>query len=106
MTSLLKSLAVLAAAVVFAAPATAAGVRPDDRAAGPRSEPTGQAVRPDDRAGTRGPDSVVYTLPAASTGSAFDFGDAAIGAATGAGLVLLLSGTALILMRRRAQLTA
>ncbi len=59
MTSLLKSLAVLAAAVVFAAPATAAGVRPDDRAAGPR-----------------------------------------------AGLVLLLSGTALVLMRRRAQLTA
>jgi hypothetical protein len=106
MTSLLKSFAVLAAALVFSAPAIAAGVRPDDRAAGPRSEPSGQAVRPDDRGGTRGPDSVVYTLPASSTGSAFDFGDAAIGAATGAGVVLLLSGTALVVLRRRAQLAA
>lgn len=106
MTSLLKSLAAIAAAASFAAPATAAGNRPDDRAVGPRSEPTGQAIRPDDRGGTRGPGSVVYTVPAPKTGNAFDFGDAAIGAATGAGFVLLLSGTALVLLRRRAQLTA
>jgi hypothetical protein len=107
MTSLLKSLGALLAAAVLAIPVATAGNRPDDRAVGPRSEASTSTylVRPDDRSGVRGPaNSIVYEVPAASSGGSFDFGDATVGAAIGAGFVLLLSGVALIILRRRVRL--
>ncbi len=106
MTSLLKSLGALVAAAVLAVPVATAGNRPDDRAVGPRSEASSSpSVRPDDRSGVRGPgNSIVYEVPAATSGTSFHFGDAAIGAAIGAGFVLFLSGTGLIILRRRTRL--
>ncbi len=106
MTSLLKSLGALVAAAVLVVPVATGGNRPDDRALGPRSEASAaaQSLRPDDRGGVRGPGSIIYEVRVSSSGSSFHFGDAAVGAAIGAGFVLLLSGTALILLRRRAGL--
>jgi hypothetical protein len=79
-------------------------MRPDDRA-GPHAagavasaaaaEP---AVRPDDKAGPRGPGALPGRTSTIVVGPAntFDWGDAAIGAVSGMGLVLLLVGLALL----------
>jgi hypothetical protein len=95
-----KLVAMLATATVFAAPAAAS--RPDDRALGPRSQPLAvQSVRPDDRGGTRGSAATVYVPSVVGSSNSFDYDDAAIGAAIGAGFVLTLAGMALVVVHRR-----
>jgi hypothetical protein len=89
---------VLAVAVLLAPSATGnlltPAERPDDRAGmlgvgAVTAKPI--ATRPDDRAGIRGPGSVPTVL-VASSGDAFDWGDAGIGAVGAFGLALLLFG--------------
>ena len=95
-------------------PAPTIAVRPDDRA-GVRitgSSPADAAsnlgrVRPDDRPGFRGTGSV--SAPIATplvvhvTRPVFDWGDAGVGAAAGAGLVLLLLGASLLVRHARTE---
>ena len=89
-------------------------VRPDDRAGvrasgGPTADaaPNLGRVRPDDRAGLRG--TGVVSAPIATpvvvhvTHSEFDWGDAGVGAAAGAGLVLLLFGASLLVRHARTE---
>jgi hypothetical protein len=83
-------------------------VRPDDRAGvrGPgaagSAEPT-VATHPDNRADPRGPGSVTAVLVEPGS-SGFDWGDGLIGALGGAGLALLLTGSAFLLMNQRNKL--
>ena len=87
-----------------AASAQALGVRPDDRTgirgAGMTSTDTrdAPAPRPDDNAGIRG---VGTPRQAPSSGGGFHWIDAGLGAAGTLGVVLLASGTALIVLQRR-----
>lgn len=112
MSSLFKLIATAAAIALLVVPAAFAStpVRPDDRAAGPRSDVTtvpAQAVRPDDRPGVRGPGVVIVHTPTmTSSTNGFDFADAAIGAGAATGLLLVVAGGALVLSRRREQLAA
>jgi hypothetical protein len=95
-----------------AAPVANVGVRPDDRAGvrGPGGLIAGTApsvghVRPDDRAGHRG--ISVASAPIAAPvvvhvrRLGFDWGDACVGAAAGAGVVLLLLGASLLVRHAR-----
>jgi hypothetical protein len=107
MTTLVKLIAglVLAAAIAAPAAAAASGLRPNDRAVGSRSEISASgtlSIRPDDRAGYRGPFFTTRqaTAPSAS-GDSFDFGDAALGAVAATGAILVVFGTALVVIRRR-----
>jgi hypothetical protein len=83
-------------------------IRPDDRAGvrGPGAagspEPT-VATHPDNRADPRGPGSVTAVLVEPGS-SGFDWGDGLIGALGGAGLALLLTGSAFLLMNQRNKL--
>jgi hypothetical protein len=93
-------------------PGTVAGqhavVRPDDRggARGPGavgSPEATPAMHPDNRAAPRGPGSVTtVTFQPDSIG--FDWRDGLIGALGGAGVALLLTGSAFLLMSRRNKL--
>jgi hypothetical protein len=85
-------------------------VRPDDRAGGrgPGAiEASGYLTteHPDNRAGARGPGAVTSTLVRPSS-SGFDWGDALIGGLVGAGMALLLIGSAFLLMSQRQPRTA
>jgi len=88
--------------------------RPDDRAVirGPGGTTSDAAAnlghrRPDDRAGLRG--TGVVSVPIATpivvdaTRPGFDWGDAGVGAAAGAGLVLLLFGASLLVRHARTE---
>jgi hypothetical protein len=83
-------------------------VRPDDRAGvrGPGAagspEPT-VATHPDNRADPRGPGSVTAVLVEPGS-SGFDWGDGLIGALGGAGVALLVTGSAFLLMNQRNKL--
>jgi hypothetical protein len=114
-------LALTAAAVTAAALAVSPALanpgyqRPDNRAVGPRSDPTTAVVsasgfghvRPDDRANNHGPGrapaTTATTIVVRDTHPGFGWGDAAIGAAGGAGLVLLVLGAALLVRRARVE---
>jgi hypothetical protein len=89
----------------------------------PGTAPVDALVRPDDRAGVRGPGTVGSLEPLAAThpdnradrrgpgafttvvfqrgSSGFDWGDGLIGGLGGAGLALLLTGSAFLFMNRR-----
>jgi hypothetical protein len=109
-----KSIAIVTGtvvALVVASAALGAGgtvrPRPDDRAGirGPAAWLGSAAARPDDRAGLRGPTApgrVTTPGPTATrvTDARFDWGSAGIGAAAGAGSILLLLG-AFLLVRPR-----
>jgi hypothetical protein len=109
MTTLVRVAAglVLVAAMIAPAAGAASGLRPDDRAVGPRSEigAATRSVRPDDRGGYRGPFVTIREAPAPSaSGNSFDFGDAALGAVAATGTILVVLGTALVVIRRRTRL--
>jgi hypothetical protein len=99
---------VLVAAIAAPAAVAASGLRPDDRAVGPRSEIATSgtpSIRPDDRAGYRGAFVTTRQSPAPSArGDSFDFGDAALGAVAATGTILVVLGTALVVIRRRTRL--
>ena len=83
-------------------------IRPDDRAgvrgpgaAGSPETPT--ATHPDNRADQRGPGAVTAVLVEPGS-SGFDWGDALIGGLGGAGVALLLTGSAFLLMNQRSKL--
>jgi hypothetical protein len=95
-------------------PVPSISVRPDDRAGirGPGSANADAVsnnghLRPDDRAGFRGtgPVSAPTATPAVVhvTPSGFDWGDAGIGAAAGAGLILLVLGASLLVRHARTE---
>lgn len=110
MSTLVKLIAgfVLAAAITSPAAVAASAVRPDDRAVGARSEIAGSgsaSIRPDDRAGYRGAFVNIRQAPApTASGDSFDFGDAALGAVAATGTILVVLGTALVVIRRRTRL--
>jgi hypothetical protein len=109
MTTLVRVAAglVLVTAMIAPAAGAASGLRPDDRTVGPRSEvgAVTQSVRPDDRAGSRGPLVTIREAPAPSaSGDSFDFGDAALGAVAATGAILMVLGTTLVVIRRRARI--
>ena len=85
-------------------------VRPDDRdgVRGPGAIGLPEYVvanHPDNRAGARGPGAVTTAL--IQPGSrGFDWGDALIGGLGGAGLALLLTGSAFVLMSQRHKVRA
>ncbi len=99
---------VLAAAIAVPAAVAASGLRPDNRAVGPRSEITASGTpptRPDDRAGYRGAFVNIRQAPApTASGDSFDVGDAALGAGAATGTILVVLGTALVVIRRRTRL--
>jgi hypothetical protein len=64
------------------------------------------SVRPDDRAAARGADPAQPVVAVTPDPSGFDWGDATIGAAGGAGAALLLIGATLIAMLGRRQRVA
>ncbi len=81
--------------------------RPDDRAGvrGPGALGSPQATlttHPDNRAGTRGPGSVT-TVAFQPDSIGFDWRDGLLGALGGAGLALLLTGSAFLLMSQRSR---
>jgi hypothetical protein len=87
-------------------------VRPDDRAGirasgVPTADAAANRIRPDDRGGFRG--TGVVSAPIAApvvvhvTHSGFDWGDAGVGAAAAAGLVLLLFGASLLVRHARTE---
>ena len=102
-------IAIVAAALAPLAPAGAAAadgiVRPDDRAThGPAAIEAAQrdvVLRPDDRADRRLPDQAPLVLPTAGDG--FDWADAGVGSAATLGLVLLVAGGSVMLVRHGAQ---
>jgi hypothetical protein len=80
-------------------------VRPDDRAGGRGPGAIGSpgyaiTDHPDNRAGARGPGAVTHVV-VQPTSTGFDWGDALIGGLGGAGLALLLTGSAFLLMSQR-----
>jgi hypothetical protein len=88
-----------------AAEVRAAIVRPDDRAGargpGAVGAPEGTiATHPDNRADRRGPGSVTAVLVEPGS-SGFDWGDGLIGGLGGAGLALLVTGSAFLLVSQR-----
>ena len=91
-----------------AAVVTAAIVRPDDRAGarGPGAVVAAEgivATHPDNRPERRGPGSFTsVTVQPVSDG--FDWGDALIGGLGGAGMALLLTGAAFLLLSQRIRL--
>jgi hypothetical protein len=85
-------------------------IRPDDRAGargpGAVASPEGSIVNhPDNRAGARGP-GAVPTVGFQPGANGFDWGDALIGGLGGAGLALLLTGSAFVLMSQRHKVRA
>jgi hypothetical protein len=82
-----------------------ASVRPDDRGGlrGPGAigapEPS-TATHPDNRADRRGPGAVTAVVVQPSS-NGFDWGDALIGGLGGAGMALLLTGSAFLFMNQR-----
>jgi hypothetical protein len=92
------------AALVVAGGAGAA-IRPDDRETrGPGAIATAQrnaVVRPDDRADRRFPTVVAVSQP--TTGEAFDWVDAGVGSAATLGVVLLIAGGSVMVLRHGAR---
>jgi hypothetical protein len=93
----------LAALVV--AGGAAAAIRPDDHEThGPGAIATAQrdvVVRPDDRADRGFPSAVPVSQP--TTGEAFDWVDAGIGSAATLGIVLLVAGGSVMVLRNGAR---
>lgn len=92
------------AAVVLAGGAGAA-IRPDDREThGPGAVAAAQrdaVVRPDDRDDRRLPIAVPMSQP--TTAEAFDWVDAGIGSAATLGIVLLVAGASVVVLRSGAR---
>jgi hypothetical protein len=82
--------------------------RPDDRAGvrGPgaigQPNTVSTSTRPDDRAGTRGPGAIEQpTIVVTQSSTGFDWGDALVGALSGIGTALLLTGALFLLLGQR-----
>lgn len=115
MRSLVAVGAAVVAGAVLALPVMAAsgtGVRPDDRAGirGPGASAFVASrldlghLRPDDRSGIRGPGTVQPpVLAPVTTTPSFEWGDAAIGAGAGAGIVVLLLGATVLVRHARTE---
>jgi hypothetical protein len=92
-------------AALIVAGGAGAAIRPDDREAhGPGAITATQrdvALRPDDRADRRFPSIVPVSQP--TTGEAFDWVDAGVGSAATVGVVLLVAGGSVIVLRRGAR---
>jgi hypothetical protein len=95
------------AALIVAGGASAADAvaRPDDRPThGPGAIANAQrdvVLRPDDRADRRLPNEAPVVQPASASG--FDWFDAGIGAAATLGVVLLVAGGSVVILRHGAQ---